>query len=83
METLHNALRGRTLQHWLKVAIIRSEDGSANVEFRSTIHVNKVSRLPMLWGSCFSDMDILNDSTVLAGAYQRYGREIFTAVYSY
>lgn len=81
METVHNALKGRTLQHWLKVAIIR-ENGSAFVEFRSTIHVNKVSRLSMSWGADFSDADILNDNIVLEKAYQKYGREIFTADYT-
>lgn len=81
METILDSLKGRTLQHWLKVAIIR-ENGSAFVEFRSTIHVKKVFRLSMSWGADFSNADILNDNVVLEKAYQMFGREIFTANYT-
>lgn len=81
MERIYDTLKGETLQHWLKVAIIREEEGSARVEFRSTIHVNKVSPVTFSWGAEFSDREILNDRDLLKSAYQKFGREIFTGKY--
>lgn len=83
MERIYNTLKGEQLQHWLTVAIIRDESTkSAFVEFRSTIHVNKASRLTQSWGTDFSDSEILNDNIVLRAAYDRYGRDIFTGLYA-
>ncbi|EMQ4336805.1 hypothetical protein WG681_004698 [Salmonella enterica subsp. enterica serovar Newport] len=79
MEKVYNAIKGQTLQHWLKIAIKRDENGDATVELRSTIHVNKVSPVSISWGKEFTDADILNDNDLLRVIYQKYGREIFTA----
>ncbi|MGG4902356.1 hypothetical protein ACLPBM_24890, partial [Escherichia coli] len=65
MEKVYNAIKGQTLQHWLKIAIKRDENGDATVELRSTIHVNRVSTLSFSWGKEFTDADILNDADLL------------------
>ena len=82
MEKIYNTLKGQPLQHWLTIAIIRDETGSATVETRSTIHVVKARPLSQSWGASFSDSDILNDNDLLKVVYQRFGREIFTADYT-
>jgi hypothetical protein len=82
MERIYNTLKGQPLQHWLTIAIIRDETGSATVETRSTIHVVKARPLSQSWGASFSDSDILNDNDLLKVVYQRFGREIFTADYT-
>ncbi|AXY84921.1 hypothetical protein PCY83_004078 [Salmonella enterica] len=82
MEKVYNAIKGQTLQHWLKIAIKRDENGDATVELRSTIHVNRVSTLSFSWGKEFTDADILNDADLLRVIYQKYGREIFTAEFT-
>lgn len=82
MEKIYNTLKGQPLQHWLTIAIIRDETGSATVETRSTIHVVKARPLTQSWGASFSDSDILNDNDLLKVVYQRFGREIFTGDYT-
>ncbi|ENU9534260.1 hypothetical protein ACE2XM_004373 [Salmonella enterica] len=82
MEKVYNAIKGQTLQHWLKIAIKRDENGDATVELRSTIHVNRVSTLSFSWGKEFTDADILNGADLLRVIYQKYGREIFTAEFT-
>lgn len=82
MERIYNTLKGQPLQHWLTIAIIRDETGSATVETRSTIHVVKARPLTQSWGASFSDSDILNDNDLLEVVYQRFGREIFTGEYT-
>lgn len=82
MERIYNTLKGQPLQHWLTIAIIRDETGSATVETRSTIHVVKARPLSQSWGASFSDSDILNDNDLLKVVYQRFGREIFTGDYT-
>lgn len=82
MEKIYNTLKGQPLQHWLTIAIIRDETGSATVETRSTIHVVKARPLSQSWGASFSDSDILNDNDLLKVVYQRFGREIFTGDYT-
>ena len=82
MERIYNTLKGQPLQHWLTIAIIRDETGSATVETRSTIHVVKARPLTQSWGASFSDSDILNDNDLLKVVYQRFGREIFTGDYT-
>ncbi|VCU41471.1 hypothetical+protein [Salmonella phage YSD1] len=79
MEKVYNAIKGQTLQHWLTIVIKRDESGTATVELRSTIHINKVSPVSISWGKEFTDADILNDNDLLRVIYQKYGREIFTA----
>lgn len=82
MERIYNTLKGQPLQHWLTIAIIRDETGSATVETRSTVHVVKARPLTQSWGASFSDSDILNDNDLLKVVYQRFGREIFTGDYT-
>ena len=82
MERIYNTLKGQPLQHWLTIAIIRDETGSATVETRSTIHVVKARPLTQSWGASFYDSDILNDNDLLKVVYQRFGREIFTGEYT-
>lgn len=82
MEKIYDTLKGETLQHWLKIAIIRNESGDAVVETRSTIHVKKANPVSMSWGASYSDADILRDNDLLRVVYQRYGRDIFTGVYT-
>ncbi|ENL9127490.1 hypothetical protein AB6J89_004697 [Salmonella enterica] len=82
MERIYNTLKGQPLQHWLTIAIIRDETGSATVETRSTIHVVKARPLAQSWGASFSDSDILNDNDLLKVVYQRFGSEIFTGDYT-
>lgn len=78
MERIYQVLKGEELQAWLSIAIIRSEDGTATVETRSTHHVVKARLVSFTWGKEFSDADILNDADLLRVVYERYGREIFT-----
>lgn len=79
MERIYNTLKGETLQHWLTIAIKRDANGTATVETRSTIHVNKAHPVSFSWGPEYSDAEILNDNDLLRVVYQRFGREIFTA----
>nr|UVX62893.1 MAG: hypothetical protein [Bacteriophage sp.] len=81
VERVYNTLKGETLQHWLTIAIIR-ENGSAHVETRSTLHVNRSNPVPFSWGHEFTDAQILNDKALLRKVYERYGRDIFTAQYT-
>ena len=81
-ERIYNTLKGETLQHWLTIAIIRDETGTAKAETRSTIHVEKVKPVSFCWGESFTDSDILNDADLLRVVYQRFGRDIFTGNYT-
>lgn len=81
-ERIYNTLKGETLQHWLTIAIIRDETGSATVETRSTIHVEKARPLTQSWGASFTDAEILNDDILLRVVYERFGRDVFTGMYT-
>lgn len=81
-ERIYNTLKGEPLQHWLTIAIIRDETGSATVETRSTIHVEKARPLTQSWGASFTDAEILNDNDLLKVVYQRFGRDVFTGMHT-
>lgn len=63
MERIYNTLKGQPLQHWLTIAIIRDETGSATVETRSTIHVVKARIGISSWCNEWNTLSIDHDKT--------------------
>lgn len=79
-ERVYNTLKGEALQDWLSIAIRRDADGRATVETRSRFHVGGSHKLTVTWGDDYSDAEILHDDILLRTVYQRYGRDVFTAI---
>jgi len=72
--TKYSWLGGKKLQHFYKIEVTREID-TKYVYFHSTVHVDKVSKMPYSYNANhFSDVEILNDPSLFGSVYKLYGK---------